>query len=63
VDGWMNGWMDAKAVLRVAYSSKKFGSLVLKFLALQIQLFDLDSKCYKLCKLFGISKCQFLIKL
>jgi hypothetical protein len=27
MDGWMNGWMDVKAVLGIAYSNQKLFSL------------------------------------
>jgi hypothetical protein len=30
MDGWVGGWVEVKAVLKIAYSNKKFGLICVK---------------------------------
>ena len=46
VDGWMDGWMDVKAVLRIAYSNKKFEYMGLALFYLKQDRFE---TCFKDC--------------
>jgi hypothetical protein len=51
VPGWVDGWMEVKAVLRIAYSNQKDASIL---------------QCFILCKtkkLLLSFLCQFKIKL